>query len=89
MDTATSRADAQRMVGGAHLTRNQVRPSGWGSSVRRPYNQARPNWFAASCPPGGRLVVRDLDVALVFTTAESVNAVLHALIAARPSTASR
>jgi hypothetical protein len=53
------------------------------------YSKARPNRFAASCPPGGRLVVLDPDVAPVFTTAEAVNSVLRALIATMPSTASR
>ena len=35
--------------------------------------KARPNRFAASCPPGGRLVSLDPDIARVFSTAESVN----------------
>lgn len=48
------------------------------------YNKARPNRFAASCPPGGRLVVLDPDIARVFATAESVNSVLRALITAMP-----
>jgi len=51
------------------------------------YSKARPNRFAASCPPGGRLVVLDPDIARVFTTAEEVNAVLRALITTMPPTA--
>ena len=53
------------------------------------YNKARPNRFAASCPPGGRLVVLDPDVARVFMTAEAVNSVLRALISTMPPTVSR
>lgn len=50
------------------------------------YAKARPNRFAATCPPGGRLVVLDPDIARVFTTAEEVNAVLRALITPMPPT---
>jgi hypothetical protein len=50
---------------------------------------ARPNRFAASCPPGGRLISLDPDIARVFTTAESVNSVRRALITTMPTTASR
>jgi hypothetical protein len=53
------------------------------------YSKARPNRFAASCPPGGRLVVLEPDIAQVFTSAESVNSVLRALIATMPPVASR
>ncbi len=53
------------------------------------YAKARPNRFAASCPPGGRLVVLDPDIAQVFTTTEAVNSVLRALIATMPGTAPR
>ena len=53
------------------------------------YSKARPNRFAAPCPPGGRLVVLDPDIAHVFTTAEAVNSVLRALIATMPPTPSR
>lgn len=48
------------------------------------YSKAKPNPFAASCPPGGRLVVLEADVAEVFTTAEEVNSVLRALITTMP-----
>jgi hypothetical protein len=53
------------------------------------YSKARPNRFAASCPPGGRLVVLEPDIAQVFTPAESVNSVLRALITTMPSVVSR
>ena len=49
------------------------------------YKKAKPNRFAA---PGGKqrlkVVVLDEDVAQVFTTPESVNKVLRALIEAMP-----
>jgi hypothetical protein len=48
------------------------------------YSRSRPNRFAASCPPGGRLVVLDPDVASVFTTAEAVNSALRSLNATTP-----
>ena len=53
------------------------------------YTKARPNRFAASCQPGGRLVVLEPDIAQVFTTAESVNSVLRALIATMPAVVTR
>jgi len=47
------------------------------------YRKARPNRFAAS---GDKqvMIALDPDVARVFTTAESVNTILRALIAAMP-----
>ncbi len=53
------------------------------------YTKARPNRFAASCPPGGRLVVLEADIAQVFTTTESVNSVPRALITTMPTVVSR
>jgi hypothetical protein len=53
------------------------------------YSKARPNRFTASCPPGGRLIVLEPDIAQVFTTAESVNLVLRALMTTMPAGASR
>jgi hypothetical protein len=44
------------------------------------YGKARPNRFAARLKHGNRAVVLDPDVAAVFSTPESVNAVLLALI---------
>jgi len=52
------------------------------------YSKARPNRFAAQLEPGFRAVVLDPDVAAVFSTPESVNAVLRALIETMPQTGS-
>ena len=49
------------------------------------YRKAKPNRFAAKFPPGSRVVLLDADVAKVFTTPESVNAVLRALVETMPS----
>lgn len=48
------------------------------------YIKARPNRFAARLKRGSRAVVLDPDVAAVFLTPESVNAVLRALIETMP-----
>jgi hypothetical protein len=48
------------------------------------YSKARPNRFAAGLQRGGRTVVLDPDVAAIFSTPESVNAVLRALIETMP-----
>jgi hypothetical protein len=48
------------------------------------YSKARPNRFAARVAADTRAVVLDPDVAKVFTTPESVNAVLRALIQTMP-----
>ena len=48
------------------------------------YSKAKPNRFAARIKKGSRPVVLDPDVAAVFSTPESVNAVLRALIATMP-----
>ena len=49
------------------------------------YSKARPNRFAARGKQGYRTILLDPDIAAVFTTAESVNAALRALIAVIPS----
>ena len=48
------------------------------------YSKARPNRFAGRVNADTRAVVLDPDVAKVFTTPESVNAVLRALIETMP-----
>ncbi len=48
------------------------------------YTKARPNRFAARMKQGAKVVVLDPDVAKVFSTPESVNAVLRALIETMP-----
>ena len=50
------------------------------------YKKARPNRFAARFNKEHRIVILDPDVSKVFTTQESVNTVLRALIAAMPKT---
>jgi hypothetical protein len=56
---------------------------------RLDYRQARPNRFAARFKPGSRTVVLEPDVAEVFATPESVNAVLRALIETMPGQTAR
>ena len=52
--------------------------------LRPNYRKAKPNRFAQSYEPGSRVVLLEPDVAAVFATPESVNAVLRALIANMP-----
>jgi hypothetical protein len=54
------------------------------AEYRFDYSKARPNRFAARLKPGSRAFVLDPDVAAVFSTPESVNAVLRALIETMP-----
>jgi hypothetical protein len=51
------------------------------------YTKARPNRFAARMGAGTIAVVLDPDVASVFQSSESVNAVLRSVIAAVPGPA--
>ena len=53
---------------------------------RLDYSKAKPNRFAAQAKAGYLTVTLDPDVAEVFTNAESVNAILRALISAMPKT---
>jgi hypothetical protein len=48
------------------------------------YRKSRANRFAARYAAGSRVIVLDADVAQVFTTRESVNAVLRALMETMP-----
>lgn len=51
------------------------------------YTKAKPNRFASQTNPvAQRMVILDEDVAQVFTTPESVNKVLRALISSMPQT---
>jgi hypothetical protein len=50
------------------------------------YRKARPNRFAPRVKVDNVIITLDPDVAEVFTTSESVNAVLRALIATMPTT---
>lgn len=54
------------------------------SEYRLDHSKARPNRFAARLKQGSRVVVIDPDIAKVFASAESVNAVLRALIETMP-----
>lgn len=54
------------------------------SEYRFDYGKAQPNRFAASVEKDHVTVALDPDVAEVFTTSESVNTVLRALISAMP-----
>ena len=56
------------------------------SEYRFDYRQARPNRFAGRSKGEHLVVVLDLDIAQVFTTPESVNTVLRALIETMPQT---
>ena len=64
-----------------------------GDGMRREYRfdyaKARPNRFAAAMQGDSVTVVLDPDVAAVFGTSERVNALLHSVIAALPSTGRR
>lgn len=48
------------------------------------YGKSKPNRFAGRASQGHAVVVLDPDIAEVFTTPESVNNILRALIAAMP-----
>jgi hypothetical protein len=61
------------------------RAGGLRSEYHFDYTKANPNRFAGSAPPGAVAILLDPDVARVFTIAESVNAVLRALVATMPS----
>ena len=49
------------------------------------YSKARPNRFAGRIDADGLVVTLDPDISEVFTTSESVNAVLRALIMTMPT----
>jgi hypothetical protein len=54
------------------------------AEYRFDYSKAKPNRFADRAKEGYRTVLLDPDIAAVFTTNESVNAVLRALINTMP-----
>jgi hypothetical protein len=66
------------------VNKSKQNPDDMLPEYRFDYRKARPNRFAARAKPGSRAVVLDPDVANVFTTPESVNAVLRALITTMP-----
>jgi hypothetical protein len=53
------------------------------------YRKARPNRFAGQIDKSQVVVMLDPDISEVFTTAESVNAVLRALIKTMPTQPAR
>jgi hypothetical protein len=53
------------------------------------YRKARPNRFAGRIDKSRLVIALDPDISEVFTTPESVNAVLRALIATMPERAKR
>lgn len=59
------------------------------AEYRFDYGQARPNRFAGQLEGTPVVVVLDPDVAEIFTTPESINAALRALIGAMPQPAER
>jgi len=48
------------------------------------YGKARPNRFADMTDKKSRLIILDPDIARVFSTSESVNKILRAIITAMP-----
>jgi hypothetical protein len=60
------------------------RESGLRAEYRFDYSKSKPNRFAARIQPGAIAVLLDPDVARVFTSAETVNGVLRAIVAAMP-----
>ncbi len=53
------------------------------------YRKARPNRFASRIAKDRLIVILEPDVSKVFTTPESVNAVLRAIITTMPGTGKR
>jgi len=60
------------------------RSTGLRAEYRFDYTKAKPNRFAQHVRPGSVAIFLDPDVARVFKNAESVNAVLRALMATMP-----
>jgi hypothetical protein len=63
---------------------NTKRTNGLRPEYRFDYTKAKPNRFAERVQPGSVAILLDPDVARVFKSAESVNAVLRALLAVMP-----
>ena len=61
------------------------RANGLRAEYRFDYTKAKPNRFARLTQPGSVGILLDPDVARVFKNAESVNAVLRALVATMPN----
>ena len=59
------------------------------SEYRFDYRKAKPNRFAGRVSKEQRVVVLDPDVSKIFTSSESVNTVLRALITTMPRSRKR
>lgn len=66
--------------------RTPPRKEGLEQEYQFDYAKSKPNRFAKQMAAGSVAVVLDPDVAKVFHDAQSVNAVLRALLATMPST---
>ncbi len=76
----------------AHSRRNKPNAKSLAPDALQPeyefdYAKASPNRFAAKMTPDSRAIVLDPDVARVFDSSQSVNAVLRALIETMPHSA--
>ncbi|MBI3988447.1 MAG: hypothetical protein HY347_02390 [candidate division NC10 bacterium] len=65
--------------------KSQPRPEDMRREYRFDYKKAKPNRFAAQMGAGTIAVVLDPDVAAVFKSSESVNALLRSVISAMPA----
>ncbi len=59
------------------------------SEYRFDYSNARPNRFAGRISKERLVVLLDSEISQIFTTSESVNTVLHALVMALPKSSKR
>jgi hypothetical protein len=69
----------------------KTKPAGDGvqREYRFDYAKAKPNRFAEAAQPGAVAVLLDPDVAQVFKSGRSVNAVLRALLTTMPAAKAR
>lgn len=74
----------------AHTRKRRARVTGdLRSEYRFDYAKARPNRFAGRVPHGAVAVVLDPEVASVFESSASVNALLRSVIKAMPDRAKK
>jgi hypothetical protein len=67
-------------------TKNKARRTdGLKAEYRFDYSKAKPNRFAGRVPPGAVAILLDPDVARVFKNADSVNAILRAVLTNLPA----
>jgi hypothetical protein len=65
--------------------KKQTKPKALRPEYRFDYRKAKPNRFAAQMSHGAVAVVLEPDVAAVFKSSKSVNALLRSVISAMPS----